>query len=651
MRDEEKKLLNLSAVAVVAAVLLLEAVPSYASNEIRRCRYVAMKTLPIKFSGLAPTVEGTVNGKAARMLVDTGAMDSYLFPQIAKKAGLKLGHDVGYVTGIGGTSTEIGTKVDELSIGPFHVENIRMGVISDTASRVNDVLLGARFLFNYDLELSMAEQYLRFFQPENCSSEDHLAYWDENALSVPMTYLDGGPRSQLVLDGRGFRKIKNESRKAVHVEINGKKLRALIDSGAMHTTIFSHAVQSHGLNLRTDGSFGRKPVAGVGKKTLSSWIAQFDTFQIGDEMVKNGRVMVVDHDLESEFELVLGADFLRAHRVLFAVSQNRFYFSYIGGTMFYTSAEEDVAWYMKAAEFGNADAQYHLGQAFDDGTGAVKDRQAAKRWYLKSAEQGDSRAQTRLGMMYQKGDGGDIDYVQAASWYEKAAAQDAPDAQYLLASMYQNGQGVDVDIQKAVTLYRKAAENGNRDINFSAARNLYIADQFSEASEIFERLLFTKKSDYYAALWLYLAKTGAGESDGDEAIEVAKSSPQSIVHRGRWPEPLADYYLKKIDTDAVFEAIKSANADVKAVRSCEASYYIAEYHFLLRSYTDAIHFFTRASESCPPSTLEASSAKLRIEQLIKQGISIPKTAVFSKVSTEAAAPINPQKYKREKQKK
>ena len=33
-------------------------------------------------------------------------------------------------------------------------------------------------------------------------------------------------------------------------------------------------------------------------------------------------------------EMLLGADFLRSHRVLFAASQRRFYFSYIGGAVF-----------------------------------------------------------------------------------------------------------------------------------------------------------------------------------------------------------------------------------------------------------------------------------------------------------------------------
>ena len=47
-----------------------------------------------------------------------------------------------------------------------------------------------------------------------------------------------------------------------------------------------------------------------------------------------------------------------------------------------------VKWYTKAAEQGNADAQYNLGLCMTDGRGVPEDDATAVKWYTKAAEQG-----------------------------------------------------------------------------------------------------------------------------------------------------------------------------------------------------------------------------------------------------------------------
>jgi WD40 repeat protein len=50
-----------------------------------------------------------------------------------------------------------------------------------------------------------------------------------------------------------------------------------------------------------------------------------------------------------------------------------------------------VTWYRKAAEQGNADAQYSLGFMYENGRGVPRDDTAAASWYQKAAEQGNAR--------------------------------------------------------------------------------------------------------------------------------------------------------------------------------------------------------------------------------------------------------------------
>ena len=85
-------------------------------------------------------------------------------------------------------------------------------------------------------------------------------------------------------------------------------------------------------------------------------------------------------------------------------------------------AADDIETLRKAAEQGNADAQYDFGVLYADGEGVPSDSAEAAKWYRKAAEQGHAWAQYRLGVMYRYGRGVPQDYVAAYAWYIVAAA-------------------------------------------------------------------------------------------------------------------------------------------------------------------------------------------------------------------------------------
>ena len=85
----------------------------------------------------------------------------------------------------------------------------------------------------------------------------------------------------------------------------------------------------------------------------------------------------------------------------------------------------------------------------------------AARWYRKAAEQGDADAQYNLGFSYNLGLGVSQDYTEAVKWYRKAAEQGHADAQYNLGCCYGLGQGVPQSFSEAVKWFRKAAELGH----------------------------------------------------------------------------------------------------------------------------------------------------------------------------------------------
>ena len=96
---------------------------------------------------------------------------------------------------------------------------------------------------------------------------------------------------------------------------------------------------------------------------------------------------------------------------------------------------EAVKWFRKAAERGDADAQFMLGTFYENGEGVPQDDREAVKWYRKAVEQGLAAAQYNLGSCYYQGEGVPKDYTEAVKWYRKAAKQGQTDAQKRLREL------------------------------------------------------------------------------------------------------------------------------------------------------------------------------------------------------------------------
>lgn len=69
-----------------------------------------------------------------------------------------------------------------------------------------------------------------------------------------------------------------------------------------------------------------------------------------------------------------------------------------------------------AAEQGNRDAQYELGQLYLAGDGVPKDAAKGRKWIRRAADQGVAMAQFSLATRYQEGAGVPKDSVRAYIW-------------------------------------------------------------------------------------------------------------------------------------------------------------------------------------------------------------------------------------------
>ena len=146
-----------------------------------------------------------------------------------------------------------------------------------------------------------------------------------------------------------------------------------------------------------------------------------------------------------------------------ASAQYRLGWMYEQGSGLRKDYREALELYLTAARNGLADAQFRAGWMYRHGLGTARDETKAAHWYLQSAQQGNPSAQCNIGVAYQYGRGVKKDEGQACLWYRKAADRGLSLAQFNLGLSYEKGQGVGRDDWKAVNWYLKAADQGDAD--------------------------------------------------------------------------------------------------------------------------------------------------------------------------------------------
>ena len=111
----------------------------------------------------------------------------------------------------------------------------------------------------------------------------------------------------------------------------------------------------------------------------------------------------------------------------------------------------------------------------------------------------------------------------------------------------------------------------------------------------------------YTTIWQYLSATRVlGESRANLMRESAGQS--------QWPGPLLKLLLGKISTDTVFDA---AGQDPERARDrrCEATFYIGHTMLLDGRRGAARMWFERATDLCPTTFIEHSSARVELRTL------------------------------------
>jgi tetratricopeptide (TPR) repeat protein/predicted aspartyl protease len=287
------------------------------------CRAGVAAEFPVTMQGMRPMISGSINGIDARFVVDSGAFFSQLTAESAKKYQLSsrpMPPGFSLVQGAGGfESVSLAAAKDfelaGLNGGTLH--NVEFLVAAHSVSTGTDGLIGQNILGVADTEYDLANGIIRLMKVTGCEGRP-LAYWSGTQ-----------PVVELAIAARTFQ----TPHVLATVKLNGKKIRAIFDTGASVSMITKSAAATIGVTPQSNGVVAAGSFRAIGGHPVQTWIAPFTSLDFGDEQIQNIKIRIGDFEIPG-MDLLLGTDFFLSHRIYVANSQHKLYFTYNGGPVF-----------------------------------------------------------------------------------------------------------------------------------------------------------------------------------------------------------------------------------------------------------------------------------------------------------------------------
>lgn len=292
------------------------------------CKLVRIEEWPVRMERNLPVIDGEINGNKVSILIDTGSERSFVTRSAVTRMMLTR-------MNVGTTGLE-SVRIDELRIGPAKRRDwtVLVAPEQDFGAETVSLVLGYDFFARVDFEFDLPDRAVRLFQAHDCA-ESRLAYWTDGQA--------------------GEAQLQGANEILVDVAVNGRPMLAVLDSGASVSAITMAQAVRLGVTAKTPGVATAGCSIGFGRPALDYWSGPFATFAIGNELIRNPALRIADFTRDtimhqvgggqaSRFaappQMILGMDFLRAHRIFVANSQRRMYFTYTGGTVFPTGNDQ-----------------------------------------------------------------------------------------------------------------------------------------------------------------------------------------------------------------------------------------------------------------------------------------------------------------------
>ena len=261
--------------------------------------------LPVLMRDGHPLVPVGVNGRMVPFLLDTGASHTSLVA--GSVAALGLRQDMlrkSRARGIGGESEAQNVLLARFQVGRRELRSLTVPVTQTQGSRFVGIL-GMDFLRVSEVELDFPARRVVLHDARTCTGPSAAASgWTGSHETLPLT-------------------ITPEGLLVVRVVANGQPMRALFDTGASATVMRQGVAGSAGVPEAVLARPADGWARGIGPAT--PWVRRhlLPELRIGEEVLRDVPVGIVETSWNLPFDVVLGMDYMAPRRFWISYARQR----------------------------------------------------------------------------------------------------------------------------------------------------------------------------------------------------------------------------------------------------------------------------------------------------------------------------------------
>jgi predicted aspartyl protease len=286
-----------ASIAIVTTAMMSS--PVWAAEGVGVCGTIRLAETAVAMPSNQPIVKIFANGAAVFLLLDTGAEATVLTPAAAQRIGapharIEFGRQMHGITG-------------DIPAGELELRNLRIGGLELPRRRVRvgpieivnplsgplDGVLGADILHSFDIDLDLPGRRMILYQGQSCAAA--APAWAQPYARIAAAL---SPSSRLFFP----------------VQLDGRRITALFDSGAQFSVLSTRSALALGVNGAVLARDPPVSVRGADGEQLSAHAHRFFRLEVDGEVIRNAEIDVTEISL-NEADLVLGIDFLGSRRV------------------------------------------------------------------------------------------------------------------------------------------------------------------------------------------------------------------------------------------------------------------------------------------------------------------------------------------------
>jgi tetratricopeptide (TPR) repeat protein len=136
--------------------------------------------------------------------------------------------------------------------------------------------------------------------------------------------------------------------------------------------------------------------------------------------------------------------------------------------------------------------------------------------------------------------------------------------------------------------------------------------RMTQSAEMFEKHMKSDPDDTWVILFRYLVEAKIGNALAaarDLEVDAGK------LKERRWPAPIIDFHLGRIDEKAMFAAANDSDPKMKNEKTCAANFHAGESRLFRAQVSAAIPLLRAAEKDCPSNFYESHGASTELKRL------------------------------------